>query len=334
MSGFTFLTINHCRQPQSCLQNTFYAAAAPVVYPSWPPGVQGGLISCSMCQMELAYFPNGDQIWISHGEVFTSVPCPYLSSLSPSGGGFCPLSKVRYQRFITSRNFALALCRVILTFERKFNSKESHFLNIISLLHHNNSACSFPSLKIKQSRSSFILVESNSSFVHLYDTRCMQTSSYCSYNYSILTTRRLLRCSVQSQRKPRPNQMTLISRGYWDSSYWGRDWLGSRIIFLNQEKSEWASPKWSLQAKISSSSSQIHRLRKLNISFARLWTGHTLLVSTMLWSIPQSTFTAWCRHRAQGCVPPSPHIPSKCSPFLLRPRPLVQKRQERWSQLD
>ena len=46
MSGFTFLTINHCRQPQSCLQNTFYAAAA--VYPSWPPGhVQGGLISCS-----------------------------------------------------------------------------------------------------------------------------------------------------------------------------------------------------------------------------------------------------------------------------------------------
>ena len=49
MSGFTFLTINHCRQPQSCLQNTFYAAAAPGVYPSsWPPGhVQGGLISCS-----------------------------------------------------------------------------------------------------------------------------------------------------------------------------------------------------------------------------------------------------------------------------------------------
>ena len=123
--------------------------------------------------------------------MFTSVPCPYLSSLSPSGGGFCPLSKVRYQRFIASRNFALVLCRVILTFERKFNSKESHFLNIISLLHHNNSACSFPSLKIKQSRSSFILVESNSSFVHIYDTQRMQTSSYCPYNYSILTVRRL-----------------------------------------------------------------------------------------------------------------------------------------------
>ena len=78
-----------------------------------------------------------------------------------------------------------------LNFWRKFNSKESHFLNIISLLHHNNSACSFPSLKIKQSRSSFILVESNSSFVHIYDTQRMQTSSYCPYNYSILTVRTL-----------------------------------------------------------------------------------------------------------------------------------------------
>ena len=67
MSGFTFLTINHHPEPQSCLQNTFYAAAAGV----YPSCVQGGLCvrwspgNCwSAGLIPPQHTPPGDQIWM------------------------------------------------------------------------------------------------------------------------------------------------------------------------------------------------------------------------------------------------------------------------------
>ena len=44
--------------------------------------------------------PNGHQIWMQN---IRPEKCSlFISPVPPSGGGFCPLSKVRYQRFIAS----------------------------------------------------------------------------------------------------------------------------------------------------------------------------------------------------------------------------------------
>ena len=141
-----------------------------------------------------------------------------------------------------------------------------------------------------------------------------QTSSLCPQNILAITLVALFRYSVQSKRT---NQMTLV-RGYWDSSYWGAtDYYQEPSFSIKNNQSE---PLPNDPSRLMSASSQVSNFLLCKISCYGLDTHH--YITSLGYDPFHNQLSLPGADTGTGLCLPTPHIPSKCSAFLLR-RPLL-----------